>query len=45
MPLTSLLSAAEASVIEEALFTQGCIQRTILVSWLWATEPDYLSPL
>lgn len=27
MPLTSLLGVAEASVIEEALFTQGCIQR------------------
>lgn len=45
MPLTSLLVAAEASVIEEALFTQGCIQQATPVSWLWATEPDHLSPL
>lgn len=45
MPLTSLLGAAEASVIEGALFTQGCIQWTTPVSWLWATEQDHLSPL
>lgn len=33
-PLTSLLGATETSVIEEALFTQGCIQQTTPVSWL-----------
>lgn len=46
MPLTSLLLlAAEASVIEEALFTQGYSQWKTSVSWLWAKEPDHLSPL
>lgn len=44
MPLTSSLGVAEASVIEEALFTQGCFQRATPVSWLWATVPDHLSP-
>lgn len=38
MLLTSLLGAAESSVIEEALFSQGCIQRMTPVSCLWATE-------